>query len=156
MEHIQRAVDSPWPLPLFPSSGPWCHQQPCCSLWMHAGVCMQINAHIYTHMCLSYLVHAPDSSFHRFQACPHLGTSSHQSLTPLVHTLSLGYVWEEAVMPFCLGCFATPEMQEEQWPFNLVEEPFLWLWLLSVGSRQQDMAVPDALTVKTENALWTW
>lgn len=51
-------------------------------------------------------------------------------------------------MPFFLGCFATPEMQEEQWPFSSFEELFLWLWLLCVGAHQQDVAVPDALIVR--------
>lgn len=65
-----RAVDSPWPPPPFPSSGP------CCSPWMYTVVCTQINTHTYTHVCLSYLVCAPDSSFHRFQACPRLGITA--------------------------------------------------------------------------------
>lgn len=116
-------IGSPWPLPPFPSSGPWCRQQSCCSPWMYKGTCTQINAHMYTHVCLSYLVHAPDSLFHRFWACPHLGIRTTRAWPLWSIPWALG-VSEKRLR--CLwGCFATPEMQEEQCPFSSVEELFL-------------------------------
>lgn len=83
--------------------------------------------HTYTHMCLLYLVHAPDSSFHRFQACPHLGTSSHQSLTPFLVLFS-----------YVLTQVADPEQSNSLWSTDWLrgERGTLHLFLLTAALMQ--------------------
>lgn len=44
-------------------------------------------------------------------------------------------------MSFFLGCLATPDMHEEQWPFSSVEELFLWLWLLCVDTHIYEIQI---------------
>lgn len=87
----------PWPLPAFPSSGSWCHQQSCCSPWLHTSMCTQIHTHTYMRLPLLLCPRSKQLIAH-FHVSPHLGTSSHHSLTPLNHALSLRHAWEEAGM----------------------------------------------------------
>lgn len=109
----------------FPQFCPWCHQQSCCSPWMYTGVCTQINTHMYTHVCLFLPCPCSRQLISQISSLSPPGHQNHHNLTLLLCTLSLGCVREEALRPFFLGCFAIPEMQEEQWPFSSAEELFL-------------------------------